>query len=115
LSFQSTYNTGAAWSILEGQMLFFIISALIFIIAVSLFDFFTKNKGKIYFFGFSLMIAGTIGNLIDRISYGYVRDFIKLDFVNYPIFNIADMALVVGAVMFSVYILFIADDKQKKA
>jgi signal peptidase II len=59
------------------------------------------------------MLSGAIGNLIDRALYGYVRDFIKLDFINFPIFNVADMALTIGAVVFSVYILFIYDTKKK--
>ncbi|MDO9573693.1 MAG: signal peptidase II, partial [Candidatus Contubernalis sp.] len=54
-----------------------------------------KNLMK---FGLTLIIAGALGNLIDRVRFGYVIDF--LDFGFWPVFNIADMALVVGAVFF---------------
>jgi signal peptidase II len=113
LSFESTHNTGAAWSMLEGQMALFIIGAVIFVLAMFLFDYFSKIQNRVYFVGFVLMLSGAIGNLIDRALYGYVRDFIKLDFINFPIFNVADMALTIGAVVFSVYILFIYDTKKK--
>ena len=113
LSFESTHNTGAAWSMFEGQMALFIVGAFIFIIAMFLFDYFSKPQNKLYFAGFVLMLSGAIGNLIDRALYGYVRDFIKLDFINFPIFNVADMALTIGCVLFSIYILFIYDTKKK--
>lgn len=113
LSFESTHNTGAAWSMLEGRMALFIIGAIVFVLAMFLFDYFKKEQNKVYFAGFVLMLAGAIGNLIDRAVYGYVRDFIKLDFINFPIFNIADMALTVGAIVFSIYVLFIFDTKKK--
>lgn len=113
LSFESTHNTGAAWSMFDGQMAVFIVGAIIFVIVMFLFDYFSKTQNSVYFLGFLLMLSGAIGNLIDRVLYGYVRDFIKLDFINFPIFNIADMALTVGCVLFSVYILFILDTKKQ--
>lgn len=114
LSFYSSHNTGAAWSILEGQMLFFILGAVVFVVVISLFDYFVKPQNKWYFFGVSLMLAGTIGNAIDRAALGYVRDFIMLEFIQFPIFNIADISLTVGCVLFSVYILFYFDNKKEK-
>lgn len=116
LSFSSSHNTGAAWSMFDGQMLLFIGGAFVFLIVMFLFDYFQKDQTKLYTLGFSIILAGAIGNLIDRIAFGYVRDFIKTEFINFPIFNIADIALVCGAILFSVYILFFAelDDKKDK-
>ena len=113
LSFESTHNTGAAWSMFDGRMGLFISGAIVFVITMFLFDYFAKIQNKFYFAGFVLMLSGAIGNLIDRAVYGYVRDFIKLDFINFPIFNIADMALVAGCIIFSIFILFMFDTKKK--
>ncbi|MDD4211023.1 MAG: signal peptidase II [Clostridia bacterium] len=113
LSFESSHNTGAAWSMLEGKIGLFVAGAIVFVVAMFLFDYFAKIKNRIYFAGFCLMLAGAIGNLIDRAAYGYVRDFIKLDFINFPIFNIADASLVVGCILFSIFILFVFDTKKK--
>jgi len=55
---------------------------------------------------FVLLIGGLLGNLIDRVAFGYVRDFIHLDFMSFPVFNIADVALTCGCVAFLIYVLF---------
>jgi signal peptidase II len=114
ISFSSTHNTGAAWSILDGQILLFVIGAIIFVVGMFAYDHFFKETNKVYTAGFIMLLAGAIGNGIDRAVFGYVRDFIKLDFINFPIFNIADISLVVGAIIFSVYILFFSPEEEKK-
>ena len=53
-----------------------------------------------------LMFAGALGNAIDRIFRGYVVDFIETTFISFPVFNIADIAITVGAVLLIIYILF---------
>lgn len=113
IRFESSHNTGAAWSMLQGKIWFFVLGAIVFTVAIHLFDHFIKPQNKWYNWGFIFMLAGTIGNAIDRIQFGYVRDFIMLEFVNFPIFNLADMFLTVGVVLFSVFILFYYDDKKK--
>lgn len=93
-------NTGASWSILEGKVTFLIIITLIMLILVySLMFSFESNKFNDKAFG--LLFGGILGNLIDRIFYGYVRDFIGVVIFGYhfPIFNIADMAIVIGVIL----------------
>jgi signal peptidase II len=117
LKFKLTYNTGAAFSFLgdkEWAMTFFII--LTTIILLSLIAFFVfkivkkKKPSKWFSISFSLIFAGSLGNLVDRILFQKVRDFI---FVLYntdifpAIFNVADIALVVGVIMVCVYLLFL--------
>lgn len=99
-------NTGAAWSILEGkQSLLIILSILMIIIVYSMMFSFKNNKLTNWAFG--ILFGGILGNFIDRIFFGYVRDFISLTIFNYryPIFNVADMAIVMGAIMLVVITL----------
>ena len=93
-----TNNTGAAFSILLGKRIFLIVVAVL-IIGVLLYyikrNKIEKNKDNI---ALSFVIGGSLGNLIDRIVRGYVIDFIsiKLGNYNFPIFNVADILIVIG-------------------
>lgn len=102
-------NDGAAWGIFEGNMIFFY---FISVFAGGLFYFLLKdvdiNVKKLYTTGVILMIAGGIGNFIDRVLFQEVIDFINIDlwsYTTFPIFNIADICLVVGMILFAVDIL----------
>lgn len=96
--FTYAHNEGAAWGMLEGRISLFLIASVF--AAIGMVYYFTKTSKEeiLTRFGLVLAFAGMVGNLIDRVCFGYVRDFI--DFVifgyNFPIFNIADMALVIG-------------------
>lgn len=93
-----THNTGAAFSILTGRRIFLILIAVA--ILIILFNHIRKNKvkEKIEILSFSLIIGGSLGNLLDRIVRGYVIDFvdIKIFGYNFPVFNIADTFIVIG-------------------
>ena len=74
-----------------------------------------KNKTTFYCLSFGFIIGGALGNLVDRIMLSYVRDFIYLDFFpTFPVFNIADSFLCIGAVMMAIYILFLSGAKSEK-
>lgn len=98
------HNEGAAFSLFSGNVLF-----LIFITLIVLFLIYrTINKGnvnKIGILAYGLLLGGILGNLYDRIFYGYVIDY--LDFVifkfNFAIFNLADAAIVIGAILLIVF------------
>lgn len=99
------YNEGAAWSILNGQrILFIIISFLASYYLYKEMDRYKENTRNIMVFG--LLLGGIFGNLADRILFGYVRDF--LDFrifgYNYPVFNIADSAIFIGVILLMISI-----------
>lgn len=101
-------NYGAAWSILQNQQWFF---TIVTIVAVTgLIWYYVKQiKGNLWtLFSLALMIAGALGNFIDRIRLGYVVDMFHLDFISFPVFNVADMCLSVG-----VGILFICIMKEE--
>lgn len=103
-------NTGAAWSILSDHTwLLTIISAVVSIIlAVILF----KNLLTRHPFGktcLALILAGAIGNLIDRALLGFVTDMFRTLFMNFPVFNVADICVVCGAFSLCGYVLFFYD------
>ena len=101
--FSITYaqNSGAAWSILSNSTLLLAILSLVAFIIIGNYIKKMPEIKKIHIFGFSFLLGGILGNFIDRVFYGYVVDY--LDFYifgyDYPIFNFADMLIVVGAVV----------------
>jgi len=100
------YNEGAAWSILTGKRIMLIVISLISLyIIYSFIKDFKETKKNILAFG--LLIGGILGNLLDRLFLGYVRDF--LDFYifgyNYPIFNVGDMAIFIGVILLLIAIV----------
>lgn len=108
-------NTGAAFGIMEGKTLALVIISVIMILALIVFNCFVKNKNVLYCLAFGFIIGGAVGNLIDRIWLKYVRDFLYFDFwPTFPIFNLADSFLCVGAVMLAIFILFMQDKKPKE-
>ena len=96
-----TNNTGAAFSILLGKRILLIIITVLVLIYV--FYYLKKNKvtNKLVMLSYSLIIGGSLGNLIDRVIYGYVIDFLsfKIGTYNFPIFNLADTSLTIGVIL----------------
>ncbi len=91
-------NPGALFGVMpNGRWFFIVITIISLAVMVLLMKEIPRGKNLMKF-GLTLIIAGALGNLIDRVRFGYVIDF--LDFGFWPVFNIADMALVVGAVFF---------------
>lgn len=103
--FHLTYveNTGAAFSLLTGKISFFIIITAL-ALAVSLYVYFrVDQKWVLLRFGLALVMGGALGNLLDRMRHGYVVDF--FDFRVFPVFNVADSAIVLGAVLIAWVVL----------
>ena len=105
LSLTHLRNTGAAWSLLEGKMIFFYVITVI--VSVVIIYLLIKNykKSVWYSVGLSFVLAGAIGNFIDRVRLGYVVDMLQTDFMNFPIFNVADSTLVVGVICIFIYLI----------
>lgn len=98
-------NTGAAFSILENQQWFFALITCT-VIGVAVWYLIKNIQGSKWLLsGLILIIAGGLGNFIDRIQQGFVVDMFQLDFVNFAIFNVADMYLTVGVAILLLVIL----------
>ena len=106
LSFEYRPNTGAAFSMFSGNVIWLILFTTVVLI-VGLFLFF-KFRNKNWFFNIAciLIFGGALGNLWDRVFLGYVRDFIRFDFVEFAIFNFADICLNIGVALLIVWMIF---------
>ncbi len=100
------HNTGAAWSILQNKNIFILIFSIVALIIIYRFMFLFKTN-KRNNFAFGLLVGGIFGNLLDRIIYGYVRDFFDFTIFSYdyPVFNIADIFIVIGVILLIIAII----------
>lgn len=115
LSITHITNTGAAWSMLEGKMMFFYLVTIVAVVV--LVYLFIKADKKDYLYRFSLifLLAGTVGNAIDRFTRHFVVDMFNLDFINFPIFNLADTYITIGVILIiGSLIIQLAGEKNNK-
>lgn len=100
-NFRIVHNYGAAWGMLAGKQVFLIVLTFIFLGIFIFYYIKEKNKSWLLNVTFGFLFAGCLGNLYDRLIFGYVRDMIEFDFwKSFPIFNFADVALSVGGCSF---------------
>ena len=100
-------NRGAAFGILQDKRILFVILTLAIVLYL-LYYFITNLKSNplVLNIAFSLIISGALGNFYDRLFQGYVVDFIEFAFVDFPVFNVADVFVTVGCGLLIIYILF---------
>lgn len=113
LSLTYVENRGAAFGILQNSRWVFITFTFIAIIGIIFYKIYYKPKDKLLNISLCLLISGAVGNLIDRVFNGFVVDMIEVTFINYPVFNVADCFVVIGAVLLAIYILFIYKEPKK--
>ena len=89
-------NYGAAFNILNGNRIFLSTISTIITLLLIYFILYKKHLSNLDLISYSFILAGTIGNGIDRITNGYVIDFINLNFIDFPVFNIADISINIG-------------------
>lgn len=121
LSFSYLENTGAAWGVLSGKTILFVVvtcilAVLIVAVMCRLESMIIKEGGrKIYTViqvDMAVLIAGAFGNLVDRAANGYVVDFIKTDFINFPVFNVADCYVTISMLLLIILLLcFVKEDE----
>ena len=99
-------NTGAAFSILENSKIFLISFSAFAILAMIVYLIKNIQKASSFaIFWASLLIAGVFCNMYERIAYGYVRDFFKLNFIDFPVFNISDIFINISVVAIVIIII----------
>ncbi len=89
-------NYGAAFNIFSGSRIFLSLISIFFSILIIYLIFRKNTLNSIDLYSYSFILGGTIGNGIDRIYKGFVIDFINLNIINFPVFNIADIAINIG-------------------
>ncbi len=115
MDFTFVENRGAAFGILNGKIWLLLILAAI-ICAVIIYSMLKMPKTKEYRLlkaALTLILAGAVGNVIDRVIRGYVVDFFEFTFINFPVFNMADIYVVVGAIAMALIMIFVIKDEDK--
>ena len=107
IDFRLVHNTGAAWGLFSDSTMALAIFSIIVCLLLVLFAFtlFKDDPAPIHF-GLALVVAGGIGNVIDRLSFGYVIDFIEATFIEFPVFNIADIGVTCGFVIVLITVFY---------
>ncbi len=102
-----TQNTGGAWSMMEGMIWLFVLIFVAFTVCI-IWELITKKFGFTKFEHWCLVaiFGGGLGNMIDRVRLGYVVDMIRLEFIEFPIFNVADCFITCGCILLIAHMLF---------
>jgi signal peptidase II len=113
-SFHYVKNTGAAFSIFSNATWLLALLSVILTIAMFYILYKTrKYKSRLLRLSLLFIIGGAIGNMIDRIFLGFVRDMIEFTFVKFAVFNVADSFVCIGAVLLGIFLLFYWDKNKK--
>lgn len=112
--FHITYvrNSGAAFGILRGQTAFFIVITVLVIAGIIWFSRQIDKEDRLLRLSLGLIMGGAVGNLLDRIRYGEVVDW--LDFRVWPVFNLADSAIVVGGIVIA-YLIIVRESRSESS
>ncbi len=113
--FKLTYveNRGVAFGMFQGMQWIFVILTVALLGLLIFYMFRKRPEGKFFYITAGLIIGGGIGNLIDRIFYGYVIDYLSLSFFP-PVCNFADYCITIGVFLLAVYLLFFTDAVKTK-
>jgi len=109
-------NSGAAWGILQDWMIFFYVITVIAVIGILVWLYkLNIRKNRVLAVALVIILGGALGNFVDRVMYRSVIDFIHTVWwgYNFPIFNVADMALVCGVILMMIDVIFIDRKKSK--
>ena len=102
-------NSGAAWGMLSGKINLFLVFTVIVMLIVTyvIINLPATRKYMPILITCTLLVSGAAGNFIDRVRFGYVRDFIYFKLINFPVFNVADCYVTVSVVLLIILILFV--------
>jgi signal peptidase II len=116
LKWETALNKGVAWGLLSDQNARWFIASLSILALPLIVGSFLRSKSPTwpYLVALAFIAGGTIGNLYDRVATGLVRDFIYVYCINFPVFNVADSFICVGAVLFALEHLIVGDKEEEK-
>ncbi len=100
-------NEGAAFSSLSGKRWFLVVLVIIMLIGLTIFIVKYKYKHPFFMTSAVMVISGGVGNLIDRIRFGYVVDYLDVKLFNFAVFNFADICVVLGAIFMLIFLFWI--------
>ena len=113
-SFTSVENTGASFGIFSSNTLALTIVSSVCAVIIFLFLFYSYKRRNLWLRSALILIfAGAVGNIVDRIALGYVRDFIYFELIDFAVFNFADSCLTVGTIVLIIYLLFFYSKDEK--
>lgn len=114
LELRTVHNYGAAWSSFSGMRWLLVAITSVIVLAVLVLVLRGMVRHPLGVTACSLIVSGGLGNIIDRVRLGYVVDMFNFQFMNYPVFNVADICVVCGAVLGIVYYLWFYEKCDKK-
>lgn len=106
VDFTLVHNTGAAFGMGQGGGIVFVAIAAVITVAVIAWLAIGKRHSALEVTALALVVAGGIGNCIDRLTTGYVVDFIRFTFIDFPVFNVADICVTCGVILFLIAVIF---------
>ncbi|MCR5809770.1 MAG: signal peptidase II [Clostridiales bacterium] len=110
IRFESVENRGMVWGMMNGVNGFMIVISIVTAVVIAALIFllvkYSRRMSPIIAIAFAAVTGGAIGNLIDRVFLGFVRDFICTEFISFPVFNVADCFVTCGAILLAVMLLF---------
>ncbi len=106
-------NTGAAFGIFKNSTAMLSIIGIIFFIVITYITASKKVSGKANILALALLAGGGISNVCDRMKFGFVVDYIDFTLINYPVFNLADICVVLSCVFIFIKILFTKESEEK--
>ena len=115
VDFRLVHNTGGAWGIFEGNTVALGVFSLVVCAALVAFYIWQRNEANlVQVIGIALIIAGGVGNAIDRFAQGFVTDFIEFSFFDFPVFNVADIGVTCGFVLLFIGLLVAWRDESQE-
>ena len=107
-------NTGAAFSLLREHTWLLTLVSAVLVVVIAWLIFRRHITGRLGLLAATLVLAGGVGNLIDRVALGYVTDMFQTVFMDFAIFNVADCCITVGGILLAIYALFFCEKLRKK-
>ncbi len=115
LDFTLVHNTGAAFGIGANATWLFVVVTIVIVAAAIAWIWAGRCRSLLPVVSFGLLVGGGIGNFIDRVTLGYVVDFIEFSFVDFPVFNVADICITIGVVLLLVWAFFFSTRESEEA